>query len=101
MNNGKASIKLDNERLLVSGDMNYITVVGLWDESLPLLARVKQLILDLSAVTTVNSAALALMLEWLKYAKREGKSILFQNLPTQLKSIAVVAGIDNLLIAHS
>ncbi|MHB1947921.1 MAG: STAS domain-containing protein [Gammaproteobacteria bacterium] len=95
MSEDKASIKLENHCLQVSGDIDFGSVVSLWNESLPLIAASQKVVVDLSRVKSVNSAALALMLEWMKYAKRECKTILFQNLPKQLVSIATVAGIGN------
>lgn len=93
MSQDKASIKRENHCLQVSGDIDFGSVVSLWNESLPLIAADSKVVVDLSQVKTVNSAALALMLEWMKYAKRECKTILFQNLPKQLVSIAAVAGV--------
>lgn len=94
----KASINLVNERLLqVAGDINFMTAVTLWNHSVPLLAKCKDLTFDFSQVADSNSAALALLLEWLKYAKRERKTICFQHLPAKMLSVARVAGIDKLL----
>lgn len=95
-----AKIALDNDSLVVSGDINFETAVGLWDESLPLLSNCKQLSFDFSQVKSVNSAALALLLEWLKYAKEQNKLVSFNQLPQQLFSIAKVAGVEKLLISH-
>jgi phospholipid transport system transporter-binding protein len=98
MSQDKASIKRENHCLQVSGDIDFGSVVSLWKESLPLIAADSKVVFYLSQVKTVNSAALALMLEWMKYAKRECKTILFQNLPQQLSSIAAVAGVGSLFV---
>lgn len=94
--NGTASINQNNDRLLVSGQLDFGTVVGLWNTSLPLLSKNQKLIFDLAQVTSADSSALALLLEWLKYADRERKEISFQNIPAQLQSIADVSGIGKL-----
>lgn len=95
-----AAAYFTNDHLVVSGDLNFKTVVNLWDESLPLLAKHNELCIDLAKVTSANSAALTLLLEWLKYARRENKSITFKNIPSQLLSIAAVIGVDKILPLH-
>lgn len=95
----QASITLQNERLLVSGDINFETAVSLWSDSLPLLTQDK-LTFDFSGVSSSNSAGLALLLEWVKYAKQNNKVIQLENLPAQIVSIAGVAGVDGIFPAQ-
>ncbi|SRR5579883_2237234 len=93
-----AKIMLENDCLQVSGDINFTTAVSLWQESLPLISRSPRLAFDFSRVTTLNSAALALLLEWIKYAKRAGKKISFTGLSPQLLSLADAAGVAKLFV---
>ncbi len=95
---GIAGIILRNDSFLVSGDINFASAVSLWNDSLPLLSKSKELIFDFSGVIHANSSALALLIEWIKYAKQNNKSISFIKLPEQLRSIAAVGGIDKLLM---
>ena len=92
-----ANIVVENNTLIVSGKLNFSTVMTLWNESLPLIANYAALHFDLSRVTTANSAGLALLLEWIKRAQHEKKSITFDHVPAQLRSIATVSGIDKML----
>lgn len=90
----KAAIIADEKgQLIVSGELNFATIVGLWNQSLPLFTNRSQIDIDLSQVTLSNSAGVALLVEWMKYAKRTNKPITFHGIPTQLQSIAVVAGV--------
>lgn len=89
----KSAITYHDNCLLVSGELNFETVVSLWEESLPLLANCPELCFDFSNITQSNSAGLALLLEWMKYAKQASKKITFSHLPMQLNSIASVAGV--------
>ncbi len=91
-----ATIVDNNGKLILSGELNFETIVALWKQSLPLLAKHSQIEIDLSKVTASNSGGLALLLEWLKLGKRENKTIRFSGMPDQLKSIAHVAGIESL-----
>lgn len=93
----QADITVDRDRLCVSGMIDFFTAMQLWQQSLPLLSQKNTLDFDFSAVISANSAALALLLEWLKYAKREQKTITFHGLPSQLLSIATIAGLENIL----
>lgn len=80
--------------LVVSGNLNFSSVVPLLQLSLPLFEKKNALHFDFAKVTFANSAGLALLLEWKRYAIKHAKPISFKNLPQQLLSIAVVAGID-------
>ena len=90
----KAAMTADEKgQLIVSGELNFATIVGLWNQSLPLFTNRSQIDIDLSQVTQSNSAGIALLVEWIKYAKRTNKPILFHGIPAQLQSIAAVAGV--------
>jgi phospholipid transport system transporter-binding protein len=52
---------------------------------------------DLSAVTEVDSSALSLLLEWRREAGRNGRAIRYLNLPVNLKSLADLYGVTELL----
>jgi phospholipid transport system transporter-binding protein len=52
---------------------------------------------DLAEVTEVDSSAVSLLLEWRRAAARGGRSIEFANLPENLKSLAALYGVTELL----
>ena len=95
--NGLADIVNQENRLMISGDLNFSSVPHVWQKSLPLLASQSTFDFDLSAVTSVSSAGLALLIEWLKYARKQHKTCRFFHVPQQLLSIAEAAGIANLI----
>jgi len=96
----RATVFAENERLVISGPLNFVTALSVWKGSLPLLEKYTQICIDLNHVVAENSGGLALILEWIKYAKRTKKTIKFMNVPPQLQSIAEVAGIDFLLSSN-
>ena len=53
--------------------------------------------LDLGAVQTVDSAAVAVLLAWRRAARAKGKSLRFINLPESLASLSTLYGVDELL----
>ena len=56
-----------------------------------------RVMVDLSGVTEVDSSALSLLLEWRREAVRNGREILYRNLPGSLKSLADLYGVTELL----
>lgn len=90
-------ISYQNDFFIVAGELNFTTAAVLWSESLPLLAKAPQLNFDLTKVTSSNSGGLALILSWIKYARRHNKAVRFNNIPKQLNSIISVAGIGKML----
>ena len=55
------------------------------------------LLVDLGAVTAADSAALALVLDWVRAARGAGQTITVRNLPAGLASLAALYGVDSLL----
>jgi phospholipid transport system transporter-binding protein len=68
-----------------------------------LLARGRRLFVepasrvDLSAVTELDSAALGVLLQWLREARLEHREIVYLNLPDNLKSLGTLYGVLDLL----
>lgn len=54
-------------------------------------------IIDLAGVTRSNSAGLALLLEWQHLAQREKCEIRLRNMPAELRNIARVCELEDLL----
>ena len=55
------------------------------------------LTLDLSGITAVNSAGLALLVECKSIARRSGKSVSFESVPHSVQKIAEVCQVQDLL----
>ena len=54
-------------------------------------------VIDLAGVTHSNSAGLALMIECLAQAQRNGRNIRFENIPDSLRQISTVCQVDSLI----
>lgn len=52
---------------------------------------------DLGSVEATDSSALALLLEWLSWARAAGAGIAFTNPPDNLRTIAGLSNVDGLL----
>ena len=93
----RTSPQVDQDRLMLSGDLNFSTANRLWEESLSFLKSKKSLVIDFSNVRTSNSAGLALIVECLKWAKQNHKQISFQNIPQNISSITKICNLDKLI----
>ena len=65
------------------------------------LARAGDLVVDLAAVTVADSAALALLLDWMRCARAAGNRLLVRSLPAAMASLAALYDIDALLPLES
>lgn len=52
---------------------------------------------DLAGVTEVDSSAVSLLLEWSRQAARKGSRLTFRNPTANLKSLAALYGVSNLV----
>lgn len=74
------------------------TVSALLRETEALFAGVSgEVIVDLGSVTRADSAGLALLIEWLRLARRQNLTITYRNLPAQLLQIADVSELQEVL----
>ena len=55
---------------------------------------------DLAGITRCNSAALAMILDWQRFARDGGQGLRLRNLPAALLSIATLCGLEELLPDH-
>jgi phospholipid transport system transporter-binding protein len=94
-----ATITADDDGgvLRLSGDMVLTSVQGLLDQTESLLASERYSVIDLSEVTGVDSSGVALMLEWVEWARERGASLHFRNIPESLMRIARLSRVEALL----
>ncbi|MGI9199596.1 MAG: STAS domain-containing protein [Woeseiaceae bacterium] len=96
MSNFKLS-DLGEGRFDLSGDVSFKTAEAILRESEKCFAPHDAIEVDLSAIQNTDSAGLALLLEWVSQAARQGREIRFAQIPEKIQAIAVTAEIDDLL----
>ncbi len=84
------------DRLSVNGAMTFEEAVRLREALLKAIDR-DALTVDLAAVTEADSTALSLLLEWRRAAKARGWTIQYANVPENLRSLAEVYGVLELI----
>jgi len=84
----------------VRGAMTFATAAGLHAAGLAALGTSPQprLELDCSAVGEADSAGLAVLVDWLAWARAAGRELHLKNLPPKLLEIARISELDELLV---
>jgi len=81
----------------VSGVLDFASVGRLEAAARPLLSGAADAVVDLGGVERANSAALALLLEWVDQARRARRRLRFQGVPAGVLEIAKVSNVADLL----
>ncbi|MGH8582833.1 MAG: STAS domain-containing protein [Gammaproteobacteria bacterium] len=81
---------------VVSGDLDMHSVPQAW-RAMRRAFTDRAVVLDLSAVERMDSAGLALLVEWSRQAGLAGGVARFRNIPEQLQAMAQVYGVDRIL----
>jgi len=89
-------IERDGERLLVRGAIT-LAQVSRWREAGIEAIDRDGLTIDLAGVDEADSSALSLLLEWQRAAKARGFRLSYSGLPENLRSLAQVYGVLDLL----
>jgi phospholipid transport system transporter-binding protein len=88
------------EVLALEGPLSFETVPAVLAQSEEYAARgdlPERLTIDFARVTTVDSSAVALLLDWRRQAKARGKVLAFINLPATLLALAQLYGVSELI----
>lgn len=81
-------------RYAVTGPLTFNTVRALL--TLPAVEGQGAITVDLEGVLRADSAGLALMLEWLRQARRSGRPLTFTHIPARLQDLIDVSGLGGL-----
>jgi len=89
-------IRRDGDRMMVSGPLTLAHVAAALSEGKAAITAGARSV-DLGEVGELDSSALALLLAWLREAKRSGRDLALTNLPQGLTTIARLYGVAELL----
>ena len=89
-------ISCEGERCIVQGPITIANATAVLAESADRFTT-PVVIVDLSGVTEVDSAAVSLLLEWRRVAARANRHIQFVDLPQNLKTLADLYGVSHLI----
>jgi len=84
-------------RFRVTGRLDFASVGRLERLARPLLGAAPEAVIDLHGVDSADSAALALLLEWVDQARQAGRRVRFKGVPDAVLEIARVSNAADLL----
>jgi phospholipid transport system transporter-binding protein len=88
------------EVLKLEGPLSFETIPAVLAQTAEFAARPDlppTICIDFAQVTGVDSAAVALLLDWRRMAVQRGKTLLFANLPANLLALAELYGVADLI----
>ena len=88
---------LQEGRARVAGALEFGTVTALLPSGSDAIEQGRAATIDLSGVTSSDSAGLALLIEWLSVAQAAGRSLKFENIPLQLHQLGALSDVDELI----
>ena len=89
-------MKVEGDLLRLEGPLTMATAGALLDAGRRQVAAADRVI-DFTAVSTADSAALALLFDWLRTARANGRRLTVRGLPEGLRSLAALYGAEALL----
>lgn len=95
----QAKITQQQGQIAIEGELNMQTVPGISKQLAELMAQSDNgaLELDLAGISRSDSAGVALLVEAMQIAKMSQRTLSFSHLPQQMKDIAGVSGLLDIL----
>jgi phospholipid transport system transporter-binding protein len=93
-------ITRDGDRIMVAGAVTLQNVTNVLAEGQAHI-RAGASVIDLAAVTELDSSLLAAVLAWIREARQDRKALAVANMPKDLQTLAQLYGIENLLPVQS
>ena len=93
-------IRREGRRITLSGPVTLANAARVLDEGRQHFAEGVRTV-DMSEVTELDSALLALALAWLRDARQAKRELSFANVPEALQTLSQLYGVENLLSLKS
>ena len=90
---------LGGGRFALRGELGYRTARAALEKGAALFADTKVIKVDLSGVTDADSAGLALLIEWVGWAREQHREMRFFELPGEIRAIARICEVEDVLRA--
>jgi len=84
----------------VAGPLTLDSVTDLYHRSSNWFSGVRELSIDLAGVTRIDSAGLALMVEWLRLGRQADCTVQFQRIPDSVLTLVRINGLQDVIRNH-
>lgn len=84
-------------RIYVIGEINHDNVLALVAEGQSVMQQHNYFHIDLRGISHANSAGVALLTEWLRFARANNKQISFHSVPEHMLAMIELCGLAKLL----
>lgn len=88
-------------QVVVEGDLTFSGIDNKKSNTFAFLLGAKQVTIDLNGVGNADSAGLALIIEWIKYARSKKVQLKIKNMPEQILNLAKLSGLEKSDYFHS
>ena len=85
----------------IRGDLTFESASLILEQSKQLFADHNQINVDMSGVLDADSAGLALLIEWLSWAKHYNHEVRYQHVPKRIAAIAEISELNELVNSES
>jgi phospholipid transport system transporter-binding protein len=90
---------LGGGRFALRGVLGYGTARAALEKGAALFGDTPVIKVDLSGITAADSAGLALLIEWVSWAREQHRELRFFGLPAQISAIARICEVEEMLRA--
>ena len=91
-------IRIENDVIHFRGNLDFNNAMSIYNTSLKAFSTSQiKIVIDFSGLQSTNSAALGLIINWMRLARKKNKTIQFQNLSEDVMSLAKASGLDKLI----
>lgn len=97
MARSSSSVTVVNDVCQLAGVVDFETAPELLEQVSEQIVPRRALVVDFSAVTSSNSAALALLLAWQEQAKRQQCTLNHQNLPESIQKLSRICQVSEFI----
>ena len=81
-------IAISNANYQIKGELSFHTINKLTLKALKFHKNTAAISIDLQKISKIDSAGLALLIEWIKFAQAQQTELQFTNIPSQLTALA-------------
>lgn len=90
----------ESGKFTLDGKLDFTSVNVLNESALNQFANHRRITIDLTNISYVNSAGLALLLDWKRWAALNERSLEIFNIPEKLLNIARICEVDTILLGQ-